>query len=240
MHIHAIIRADASGDELLPASVAVEELTRAVIGAVPKVAIGFPAHLDGDARFGEQLRVDPRHSENERDRRRVAGYVAKYETKSSDEIGALDRKIRSLEDLDQRNVDEHHRRLAETAWRLGGDPELESLNLRQFAHALGFRGHWLTKSLRWSTTFSALRGARAEYRREHLAHDSDPADQVAMSWRFLGSGWADAGEYLFIANQRENEDVGRSELREVFDTWPTNLRDEVSRQENWRRGEPAK
>ena len=38
--------------------------------------------------------------------------------------------------------------------------DLATLRLRQWAHALGFRGHWSTRSRRYSTTFTALRRAR--------------------------------------------------------------------------------
>jgi hypothetical protein len=47
-----------------------------------------------------------------------------------------------------------------TAWSLGGVTELAGLNLRKWAHMLGFRGHFLTKSRRYSTTFTAMRRAR--------------------------------------------------------------------------------
>lgn len=48
-----------------------------------------------------------------------------------------------------------------TAWTLGARPELADLRLRAWAHMLGFRGHFSTKSRRYSTTLGALRDARA-------------------------------------------------------------------------------
>ena len=51
-----------------------------------------------------------------------------------------------------------------TAWELGGLDEYDGLNLRRWAHMLGFRGHFLTKSQRYSVTFKALRGARRTWR----------------------------------------------------------------------------
>jgi hypothetical protein len=45
---------------------------------------------------------------------------------------------------------------------------LEDLRLTAWAHMLGFRGHFSTKSRAYSTTLAALRAARAEYQRtEH-------------------------------------------------------------------------
>jgi integrase len=38
--------------------------------------------------------------------------------------------------------------LVRAAWALDGRPELEALRLRAWAHMLGFRGHWSTKSRR--------------------------------------------------------------------------------------------
>jgi hypothetical protein len=47
--------------------------------------------------------------------------------------------------------------MIETAWQLGGLPQYEGLNLRRWAHMLGFRGHFLTKSRAYSTTFTVIR-----------------------------------------------------------------------------------
>ena len=42
-------------------------------------------------------------------------------------------------------------------------PGLEELKLRRWAHMLGFRGHFATKSRSFSTTFGALRAERAAF-----------------------------------------------------------------------------
>jgi hypothetical protein len=54
--------------------------------------------------------------------------------------------------------------MIEAAWQLGGLSQYEPLGLRRWAHMLGFRGHFLTKSRRYSTTFTALRGQRQTWR----------------------------------------------------------------------------
>jgi len=57
-----------------------------------------------------------------------------------------------------------------TAWELGGHEFYEPLNLRRWAHMLGFRGHFLSKSQRYSVTFRAMRAERRLWRlREDLA-----------------------------------------------------------------------
>jgi len=65
---------------------------------------------------------------------------------------------------------------------LGGHMSYEDLNLRRWAHMLGFRGHFLTKSQRFSTTFRAMRADRRLWRlREDLAQldrDTDSPDGI--------------------------------------------------------------
>ena len=65
----------------------------------------------------------------------------------------------------------------------------------RWAHNLGFRGHFLTKARRYSVTFAALRGVRAEYRAQAdpwLAQVRAKAigDQVVVrrSFHYAGSG----------------------------------------------------
>jgi hypothetical protein len=69
---------------------------------------------------------------------------------------------------------------------------------------LGFRGHFSTKSRRYSTTLGALRAARiAHNQREHdittgrLPFDDDQVLVVAH-WRYLGQGLT-PGEVLLTA-----------------------------------------
>lgn len=77
-------------------------------------------------------------------------------------------------------------------WRLGGLRELEGLRLRAWAHTLGYRGHVLTKSRAYSTTYAALRAARADHLRtmpDGLSEDLGEGVTVTdSSWRYVGSG----------------------------------------------------
>ena len=57
-----------------------------------------------------------------------------------------------------------------TAWRLGAHQQYAELNLRRWAHMLGFRRHFLTKSRAYSVTFGAI---RAERRTSHLRAVND-------------------------------------------------------------------
>src|SRR6266540_4502999 len=129
----------------------------------------------------------------------VAAYIAKYATKATEGFGAaLDRRL-TARDLDHLDVNEHIAELVQTCWRLGAEPSLAPLRLRQWAHMLGFRGHWSTKSRRYSTTFTALRRARVEHAtRERLDPWGRPARKRRRSW--WGSGATRAGGYRTAAD----------------------------------------
>lgn len=63
---------------------------------------------------------------------------------------------------------------------------------------LGFRGHFSTKSRRYSTTLGALRDARAAWRRAQLAteHDIEETTLVLAHWAYAGTGLTPAEEWL--------------------------------------------
>jgi hypothetical protein len=94
----------------------------------------------------------------------LAGYIAKYATKTTGAHEGADRPIRDIAHVEHLRISDHHRRMITTAWELGGLADYEELNLRRWAHMLGFRGHFLTKSQRYSTTFTALRALRRKWR----------------------------------------------------------------------------
>jgi hypothetical protein len=68
---------------------------------------------------------------------------------------------------------------------------------------LGFRGHFASKSRRYSTTLGAIRRERADYRRRQLedarpvgAEDqlSDDSTLVVGRWQFAGLGYLTGGD----------------------------------------------
>ncbi len=61
-------------------------------------------------------------------------------------------------------------RIVRTAWELGAVEEL--VGLRRWLHMLGFRGHFTSKSRRYSPTLSAVRGQRRKYRRREGEEES--------------------------------------------------------------------
>ncbi len=70
--------------------------------------------------------------------------------------------------------------MIETAWQLGDLDQYEALNLHRWAHMLGFRGHFMTKSRAYSVTFTAIRAERRTWRLrddlDQLAADIDGDD----------------------------------------------------------------
>ena len=58
------------------------------------------------------------------------------------------------------------------------------LKLRAWGHTLGYRGHILTKSRAYSTTYAVLRAERARY----AGHVDMPDEITERQWRYVGSG----------------------------------------------------
>ncbi len=172
VHVHVVLRLDRR-DGVDPPEVGAGVLLAALAAEVPRSgttqpAPGRPRRL----RWGRQMTTAEvaaaggTDSELADDRSlAVAAYLAKYATKTADEAGVLSRPLRSTETLGSLPLDQHHRHLVECALSLDGLPQLAHLGLRRHAHTFGYRGHVLTKSRHYSTTFGALRQARVAYRR---------------------------------------------------------------------------
>lgn len=97
--------------------------------------------------------------------RHVAAYIAKYATKGAETTtGTLDRRLRLLAELATHDITDHARRMIHTAWHLATKPRHAHLRLRQWAHMLGFRGHFSTRTRHYSTTLTHLRAERTAWR----------------------------------------------------------------------------
>ncbi|RDG35569.1 replication initiation protein [Streptomyces corynorhini] len=205
VHFHAVIRLDGpdGGTTPPPAWATAELLTEAITSAARTARVSGPV-LDGREHtfaFGDQLDVRTIRGADfaggtELTDRAVAGYIAKYATKGAETAtGTLDHRIRLLAELAHTDLTDHARRLVRTCWELGARPDLEHLRLRAWAHMLGFRGHFSTKTRRYSTTLSTLRQARAEWQRLQAAlargedaHAPAPSTLVLSRWDYAGSG----------------------------------------------------
>ncbi|WP_439811667.1 replication initiator [Streptomyces sp. P9-2] len=209
VHFHAVIRLDGpEGGETAPPIWATAELLTDAIRAAATAARVEGPEVDGRPHgfvFGRQLDVRPIRSADfddgqELTERAVASYVAKYATKGAETAtGTLDRPLRFLAELAQARITEHARRMIRTAWALGARRELADLRLRAWAHVLGFRGHFSTKSRRYSTTLGALRDARAEWRRAQAAPAMPQEGETTLvlaHWVFAGTGLSSAEAWL--------------------------------------------
>jgi hypothetical protein len=241
IHFHAVIRLDAATECRCAGCLAPPPdrftaalLEKALREAVAAVGVSCPP-LDEEparyARWGEQLdvhNITRDEQAGELSAEQVAGYIAKYATKATESFGSgLDRRL-SADDLEGlADLPAHVAELVRACWELGGRPELEGLRLRAWAHMLGFRGHWSTKSRRYSTTMTALRRARVAFAKRRRARDGIPLDAwsrseddqaviVVASWVYVGSGYETEGErWLALsaaARAREHRRIAREEL----------------------------
>ncbi|WP_031076046.1 replication initiator [Streptomyces sp. NRRL WC-3742] len=225
VHFHAVIRFDGPDGPTTPPPpwATADLLLDTVHSAAAAVALPRPesaAYGDGRLSFGTQLDAHPltggdggRLTDDA-----VAAYVAKYTSKSAETAGAVDRRITTLAEIRALHVTPHIRALITTAWRLGELPELEHLRLRTWAHMLGYRGHCLTKTHAYSTTYTRLRSDRAEHARTLagapvLYSDWDNDTTTESAWRFAGTGHTPA-EALIAVGIAEDLATNREMVRE--------------------------
>ncbi|WP_369055616.1 replication initiator [Kineococcus terrestris] len=185
----------------------------------------------------------------------VAAYIAKYATKAAEDFGISARPM-TRDDVEKLRVGQHPKNilraaasiaaeaaatiklLGEDADALGDDgpdnadivEDAETwLLLVKWLHMLGFRGHFSTKSRRYSVTLGSLREERRTWRRRReaerggdalrlLGSDSEEADDgtalvVLKRWSFEGVGWLTNGDAALAASAaaraREHREAAR-------------------------------
>ncbi|MEU2085396.1 replication initiator [Streptomyces albus] len=201
VHFHAVVRLDgpAGPGETPPGwatSGLLADAVREAVGRVRVVAYGADVVGSRVLRFGRQLDIRAVPAADSADglsSSAVAGYIAKYATKGAESAGAVDGRIRHGKDLATLPVRDHVLRMIGTCWWLGALPSFEGLRLRRWAHMLGYRGHFSTKSRHYSTTLGALRSARAEHRasEQRSALGLDDRNTVLVGqWRYAGRGYS--------------------------------------------------
>ncbi|RPK78776.1 hypothetical protein EES45_17030 [Streptomyces sp. ADI97-07] len=193
-------------------------------------------------KWGDRFKVDQISAlgDGELTDAKVAGYVAKYATKNAEGAGTVDRTLmcrpcagrgyvrgpdcfRDLcancdgtgqtESLTSLPVQQHARQMIRTAWALGHLPEFSDLKLWKWAHMLGFRGHFSSKSRAYSTTLGALRDVRRAWRLAQAevararaglpVSDENTTLVTASSWTYLSNGYR-PGEELLAAQVRHD------------------------------------
>ncbi|GLW31891.1 replication initiator [Actinoplanes regularis] len=182
----------------------------------------------------------------------VAAYLAKYATKSTETTGHVSGRITTdTIDLYADRHGTHAERLVHACWWLGraryttcpvchtrsdrydcptcagrnGDDEPDPSpyrRLQRWAHMLGFGGHFLTKSRRYSITFALLRDQRVVFRRVQNAgpdqtdQGETPTTLVVNFLQFVGAGWHTLADAMLAntsaAMAREHQNTARQYL----------------------------
>jgi hypothetical protein len=230
IHFHAILRLDGNDPVRIipPAHITgtqLADIIRDAARATRFATVSHPANPRGwDITWGTQVdtRTVKLTTAGELTDTAVASYLAKYATKTTEAVGTLPVRISDGNLTIYGSPHSHQGRLIAAAWRLGNHPHADFQALRRWAHMLGYRGHFSTKSRRYSTTLRALRSARADWkRRQHLkvaqlANASTPVVAVATGLSYAGKGWRTSGDAFLAlsaaARARDHERIARDEL----------------------------
>jgi hypothetical protein len=223
VHFHALIRLDAPDENYQPPQINIDAtgLTEAIHQAAAHVrlTVEMPDGSELVLRFGDQLDTQTVNSgpTGQLTPEHAARYIAKYATKSAEDFGLGERRI-TPEALPHLDVNNHVHRLVHTAWQLGEHPAYEGV--RRWIHMIGFRGHFASKSRRYSTTLGAIRGERRAYRQRQAAEHARellPEEQdttlVVARWEFAGTGYLTTGDTALAlsaaARAREQRQAAR-------------------------------
>jgi replication initiator protein RepSA len=226
IHFHAVIRLDGpeGPNTHPPIGVDTDTLCEAISAAACAVRVVIPAR-EGEPqrvlRWGTQLDLRPVAMDAEWTDQKVARYIAKYATKGAEATGTVNRPLQSIKHLHRvKGLSVQARNMIEESWRLGGLDEFAWLKLRQWAHMLGYGGHFSSKSRHYSTTLGAMRADRAEYRAREAREaagaaplPNGPLTRVG-SWQVAGTGYLTTAEETWaetIRAQRRHTPVRRPE-----------------------------
>ena len=145
------------------------------------VVHGLPGRPAVALRWGAQIDVRPISGGADRDGRsgpahpeQVAAYLAKYLTKACEDFG-LPRRVPTAAHAAAAGASAHAVRIVQTVERLAYEGGPAYARLGACLATLGYRGHPVTKSRRFSTTFGVLRRARAEHYHRRPGLDPDAA-----------------------------------------------------------------
>jgi hypothetical protein len=222
VHFHVLWRLDGQGDELVPPPERFDAqlLADAITAALPKCTV--PAEAKDAPPYGWGTQREVRVLDlagDSAEAARVAGYIAKYATKSTEDAGGVPHRIETASELEGLRCREHAKRLITAAWQLGERDEIDTKRMRRWAHQFGFGGHCFTKSRRFSTTFKALREARATHAASHAAAAGEASTKSdhnlihLSAWSFAGQGYRKAGDALLAdsshARARERRCLAR-------------------------------
>ncbi len=242
IHFHALIRLDGPAAQGIgaaaPSGITAEVLAQLAHDAAATVVFLAPSPHEAvkqvPLRFGAQVDAKairsagrPDDSDRELTPAQVAGYLAKYATKDATAAkhgGASNPHLDRLVTLCR--IWSGHAKSRDTLRRaghdvpgpLGKDGLDVYAHIGKWAHELGFRGHFSTRSRRYSITLGALRRARSRFQTlvqesrrtgQPVGWDSvdlltddedDDTTLILRDWAYAGTGWdTTADEALALA-----------------------------------------
>jgi hypothetical protein len=243
IHFHALIRLDAidptDPDTPLPPplEITAADLNQVITTAAASTAFTTPRHPSNPdgwlLSWGAQLDIRPVSFTGALTDTAVAGYLAKYASKSTEATGHISGRITTDTIGAYADMATHIGRLVRTCWTLGHRPDHAHPadwkttygRLRRWAHLFGFGGHHTTKSRRYSTTRTALKAARRHWRRaQHHArgaqhdtadHTEEETTLIVGALTFAGIGYRNTGDQWLAltaaAQAREQRQTAKEE-----------------------------
>src|SRR6202022_3840279 len=162
---------------------------------------------DKTLRFGDQIDIkvittpsEKHGNDRQMSGRKIAGYLAKYVTKSVADFGIAVRRL-SAAAIDQLDVTEHVREILRTIVAISA--EAGYTEILAWIHTLGYHGHVVSKSRQFSTTMTALRERRRAWRKSQI-HDA--ACEIVESgipqpiWQFHRAGHTNLGDRVLVVS----------------------------------------
>jgi hypothetical protein len=227
-HFHAVIRLDAASvpgqtPRAPDTTITAQDLVDLVHRAATDTALAVPG--DKTLRFGEQIDIKiitnpsgEHGNDSQLSGRQIAGYLAKYVTKSVADFGIAVRRFTSTA-IDHLNVTDHIRQILRTIVTISAQETYTEIVA--WIHTLGYRGHVVSKSRQFSTTLTALRERRRVWRKSQI-HDGLCA--VAESrirqpiWQFHRVGHNSLGDRVLVVSAfgraREQRFAARNAMTE--------------------------
>ncbi|MFW0789934.1 replication initiator [Gordonia sp. CPCC 205333] len=229
-HYHAIIRLDAPttpDQPPTPPPPVINSSQLAVLAAQAArditLTVPDPTRAEGTRtlRLGTQTDVQPLDTTMPTNtRRKIAGYLAKYVTKSVADTGITPKPISPHAIGDPAITDTltpHAYALWHTIINLAHQAPEHYAAMATKLHTLGYRGHVTTKSRRYSTTMGHLRAIRALWRAHHPTGEPDTdntnldTEADCRPWSFAASGHHTHGDYqLTLTAARAHHDQLRA------------------------------
>ena len=198
VHFHAVIRLDAPGEDYQPPPPgitadllcdAIDQAAAAVRLVIDHdgqaVALGFGPQTDTRTiRHGSELPGTGQALNGQA----VANYIAKYATKTLSAPACPACGSAAKPTSTSSAAPPTTGAMITAAWQLGSTRH--AARFRAWAHMLGYGGHFLTKSRRYSVTFGQLRAARADHRR--ATRPRNPAATPGAGPSMRPSSWSSA------------------------------------------------